>query len=65
MPGRVVQGDDERVEVVGQTIRRGGVAGPIELAAQRLESLPSVALVDGLIEAATRSNDPSWRETEP
>jgi hypothetical protein len=31
--------DDERVEVVGETLRRGGVARPIELVDQRLQSL--------------------------
>src|SRR4051794_16888768 len=50
MAGRVAQMDDERVEVVGETLRGGGVAGPIELADQRQEPLLGVALVDGLIE---------------
>ena len=50
MPGRVAQVDDERVQVVGQTSRRGGEAGTIELADQRPEPLLCVALVDGLIE---------------
>jgi hypothetical protein len=48
--GRVAQMHDERVEVVGDTSRRGGVAGWIEVADQRLESLPSVALADGVVE---------------
>jgi hypothetical protein len=41
---------DERVEVVAKAPGRGGVAAPIEVADQRLESLASVALADGLIE---------------
>jgi hypothetical protein len=50
MPGRVAQMHDERVQVVRETLRRGGVARPIELVDQRLESLLSVALVDRVIE---------------
>ena len=42
--------DDERVEVVGQTLRRGGVAGSVELVDERLQSLLAVALVGGVIE---------------
>jgi hypothetical protein len=50
MPSRVAQMDDERVQIVGETPRRGGVAGPVELVDQGLESLPCVALVGGVIE---------------
>jgi hypothetical protein len=48
--GRVAQVDDERVEVVAQASGRGGVARPIELVDERLQSLPSVALVGGVVE---------------
>jgi hypothetical protein len=41
---------DERVQVLGQALRGGGVAGLLELVDQGLESLLAVALVDGLIE---------------
>jgi hypothetical protein len=41
---------DERVEVVAQAPGGRGVAGLVELADQRLESLRAVALVDGLVE---------------
>ena len=50
MAGRVAQVHDERVEVVGQASGRGGVAGPVELADERLEPLLCVALAGGLIE---------------
>jgi hypothetical protein len=42
--------DDERVEVVGEALGGGGVAGLFELVDQRLELLLGVASVDGLIE---------------
>jgi hypothetical protein len=48
--GRVVQVHDERVEVVREALRRGGVAGAVELVDQRLESLLSVPLVGGVVE---------------
>jgi hypothetical protein len=48
--GRVAQVHDERVEVVGQALRRGGVAGSVELADQALEALLAVALVGGVVE---------------
>jgi hypothetical protein len=48
--GGVAQVHDERVDVVAETSRRGGVPGAIELADQGHEPLPSVALVDGLVE---------------
>jgi hypothetical protein len=48
--GRVAQVHDERVEVVAEASGGGGVAGPIELVDQRLESLVAVALVGGVIE---------------
>jgi hypothetical protein len=47
---RVAQVDDERVEVVREALRRGGVAGAVELVDERLESLFSVALVGGVVE---------------
>src|SRR5438132_533456 len=46
---RVAKMDDERVQVVVQAFRGGGVAGRIELLDQSLQSLPAVALVDGLV----------------
>jgi hypothetical protein len=48
--GRVAQVHDERVEVVGQTLGRGGVAGSVELVDERLQSLFAVALVGGVVE---------------
>jgi hypothetical protein len=42
--------DDERVEVVGETLRRGGVAGSVELVDERLQSLLAVALAGDVIE---------------
>ena len=50
MSGRVAQVNDERVEVVAQAARGGGVAGPVELVDERPESLLCVALVGGVIE---------------
>ena len=50
MPGRVAQVNDQRVQVVGEALRRGGVARAIELVDQRVESLLAVALIDRLIE---------------
>ena len=47
--GRVAQVHDERVEVVIQALRGGGVAGLIEVLDEGLQSLPAVALVDRLI----------------
>jgi hypothetical protein len=47
--GRVAQVHDERVEVVGEALRRGGVAGTCELVDQALESLLAVALVGGVV----------------
>jgi hypothetical protein len=41
---------DERVEIVGQTPRRGGVAAAVKLVDERLEALSSVALAGGVIE---------------
>src|SRR5215218_11504797 len=46
----IAQVDDERVEVVGEALRRGGVPGLVELVDERLELLLGVASVDGLIE---------------
>ena len=48
--GRVAQMDDERVQIVGQALRRGGEAALVELVDEGLESLFGVALVDRLIE---------------
>jgi hypothetical protein len=48
--GRVAQVHDERLKVVGQALRRGGVAALVELVGESLEPLSAVALVDGLIE---------------
>jgi hypothetical protein len=42
--------NDERVEVIGQASRGGGVSGPVELVDEGLESLLSVPLVGGVIE---------------
>jgi hypothetical protein len=39
--GRVAQVHDERVEVVGQALCRGGVAGAVELLDERPEALLS------------------------
>jgi hypothetical protein len=50
VPARVAQMDDERVQIVGKTLRRGGVAGAVELVDQGLESLFAVALAGGLVE---------------
>jgi hypothetical protein len=41
---------DERVEIVGEALGRGGVAGTVELVDQRLESLLAVALIDRVVE---------------
>jgi hypothetical protein len=41
---------DERVQIVGQTLGRGGEAGLVELVDERLQSLLGVALVDRVIE---------------
>ena len=46
----VAQVHDERVEVFGQALRCGGVAGAVEFVDQRLEPLLVVALVGGVIE---------------
>jgi hypothetical protein len=48
--GRVPQVHDEGVEVVGEASGRGGVAGLVELACERLEPLLAVALVGGVVE---------------
>ena len=50
--GRVAQMHDERVEVVAEAPGRGGIAGPIELADQRLEPLLAVVL---LVVASSRA----------
>ena len=50
MPGRVAQVHDERVQIVGQALRRGGEAALVERVDEGLESLPGVALVDRVIE---------------
>ena len=50
MSGRVAQVHHERVQIVGQTLRGGGVAGPIELACQGLESLLAVAFAGRVVE---------------
>jgi hypothetical protein len=42
--------DDDCVQVVGEAFGGGGVAGLVELGDQALESLLSIALVDGVIE---------------
>jgi hypothetical protein len=49
MAGRVAKVDDERVQVVGEASGCGGVAGPVELGDERVQSLLSVALVGGVI----------------
>ena len=49
VPGRVAQVNDERLEIVGQALGRGGVAGCVELVDEGLESLLSVALVGGVV----------------
>ena len=41
---------DERVEVIAQALRGGGVARPVQLLAQGLESLLAVALAGGLVQ---------------
>src|ERR1051325_12016645 len=48
--GWVTQVHDERVQVVGETPRRTGVAGSVELGDQRPEPLLAVALVDRVVE---------------
>jgi hypothetical protein len=48
--GRVAQVHDERVEIVGEALGRGGVAGTVELVDQRLASLLAVALIDRVVE---------------
>src|SRR5919198_108642 len=50
VPGGVAQVHDERVQVVGEALGRGDVAGVVELVDQRLELLLGVASVDGLVE---------------
>jgi hypothetical protein len=53
VPGRVAQvrdERDERVEVVGEALGGGGVAGGLELVNERLQAVLSVALVGGVIE---------------
>ena len=50
MPGGVAEVDDERVQIVGEALRRGGEAALVELVDEGLESLFGVALVDRLIE---------------
>ena len=45
----VAQVHDERVEVVGQASRGGGVAGVVELVDERLQSLLGVALVGRVV----------------
>ena len=50
MSGRVAQVHDERVEVIGEALRGGGVAGLVELLDQGLQSLLAVALARRLIE---------------
>jgi hypothetical protein len=48
--GRVAQVHDERVQIVGQAFGGGGVAGPVELVDEGLESLLAVAHVGGVVE---------------
>jgi hypothetical protein len=50
MSCRVARVNDERVEVVGETLRRGRVARPIELVDERPQSLLAVAVAGGVIE---------------
>ena len=50
MPGRVAQVHDERVQIVGQALRRGGEAAFVELVDECLQSLLGVAFVDRVIE---------------
>jgi hypothetical protein len=52
---------DERVEVVGEAFRRGGIAGSVELVDQGRESLLSVALVGGVLERLPIGKAPSSR----
>src|SRR5207237_7146018 len=47
--GRVALVHDEGIEVVIQALRRGGVAGLIELLDEGPQAFPAVALVDRLI----------------
>jgi hypothetical protein len=48
--GRVAQVHDERVKVVGEALRNGGIARCFELLDERLESLFSAALAGGVVE---------------
>jgi hypothetical protein len=48
--GRVAQVHDERVEVAGETLGRGGVAGTVELLDEGLEALFAFAFVDRVVE---------------
>jgi hypothetical protein len=48
--GRVAQVHEERVQVVSETLGRGGVAGSVELVDEGLEALLAVALAGGVIE---------------
>ena len=50
MAGWVAQVYDERVQIVGEASRRGGVAALVELVDQRLESVLGVAFADRVIE---------------
>jgi hypothetical protein len=50
VPARVAQVDDERVQIVRETLRRRGVAGAVELVNEGLESLLAVALIDRVVE---------------
>ncbi|HYB29250.1 MAG TPA: hypothetical protein VEF89_21735 [Solirubrobacteraceae bacterium] len=49
VPGWQSQVHDERVEVVGEALGRGGEAALVELVDERLESLLGVAWVDRVI----------------
>jgi hypothetical protein len=42
--------NDERVQIVGEALRRGGVAGTVEFVDQGPEPLLAVALAGGVIE---------------
>ena len=50
MSGGVAQVHDERVQIVGQALRRGGEAAFVELVDECLQSLLGVAFVDRVIE---------------
>ena len=50
MSGWVAQVRDERVQIVGQALRRGGEAALVELIDQGFQSLLGVCLADRVVE---------------